>query len=66
MTKEWTPDPGYIEHHNRLSTRELEQAVALLERDVSNHRGSNCSPRRLMFLEGCYQAIKELYEQRIQ
>lgn len=66
MAKKWTPDPAYIEHHNQLSTRELKEAVAILERDVSVHKKSNCSPKRLMFLEGCHQAIKELYEQRIQ
>lgn len=67
MTRsKWTPDPAYVEYHKQLSTRDLEVAVGILERDITVHQTGNCNPKRLVYLEGCHQAIKELYERRIQ
>lgn len=64
--KKWSPDPAYIKHHEDLSTDELSVAIGLLERDIEVHKNSNCNPKRVVFLEGCYQAVKDIYDKRMQ
>ena len=65
--KKWAPHPAYIKVHEDLSTDELSVAVGLLERDIEIHKSSphHPNPKRVVFLEGCYEAVKDIYDKRM-